>query len=98
MAAFVFVGDDVAAAGWRLAGVAARVPAPGGEAEALAAAREGAELVLVSAEVAQAIPEAKLRAALRALSPVTLVVPDLRGAAPYPDVARRMKRQLGIEA
>jgi hypothetical protein len=30
--------------------------------------------------------------------PVTVVVPDLREQAPYPDVAARMKRQLGIES
>jgi hypothetical protein len=54
--------------------------------------------VLVSAEAAARIPEPQLRAALRRLVPVTVVVPDLREQAPYPDVAARMKRQLGIES
>lgn len=98
MAGIVFIGDEVAAAGWRLAGAAARVPESGQEGEALAAALEDAALVLVSADAAARIPEARLRAALRRVAPVTVVVPDLRDAVPYPDVAARMKRQLGIES
>ena len=98
MASLVFIGDEVAAAGWRLAGVEARAAAPGEEGARLAKALEEAQLVLVSAEAAAHIPEAELRAALRRLTPVTVVVPDLREAAPYPDVAARMKRQLGIES
>lgn len=98
MATCVFIGDAVAAAGWRLAGVHARACAPGEEADALAAALEEAELVLLAAESAARIPEAGLRAALRRLHPVTVIVPDLREAVPYPDVAARLKRQLGIES
>ena len=98
MAALVFIGDEVAAAGWRLAGVEARATLPGAEGEQLAKALQEAQLVLVSAEAAARIPEAELRAALRRLTPVTVVVPDLREAVPYPDVAARMKRQLGIES
>ncbi|NJD89858.1 MAG: Vacuolar H+transporting two-sector ATPase F subunit [Betaproteobacteria bacterium] len=98
MASLVFIGDEVAAAGWRLAGVEARAAMPGAEGAQLAKALEEAQLVLVSAEAAARIPEADLRAALRRLTPVTVVVPDLREAVRYPDVAARMKRQLGIES
>ena len=98
MASFVFIGDEVAAAGWRLAGAASRVPAPGAEGAALAAALDEAALVLVAVAAASRIPEGELRAALRRVSPVTVIVPDLGGEAPYPDVAARMKRQLGIES
>ena len=98
MASLVFIGDEVAATGWRLAGAATRTPAPGMEADTLASALEEAQLVLLAAEVAARIPEAPLRAALRRVTPVTVVMPDLRGELPYPDVAARMKRQLGIES
>ena len=98
MSPFVFIGDDVAAAGWRLAGAAPRIPAPGAEAATLAGALEEASLVLLAAEVAARIPDAPLRAALRRVTPVTVILPDLREATPYPDVAARMKRQLGIES
>jgi len=98
MSSLVFIGDEVAAAGWRLAGAATRIPAPGTEHAALAAALEEAQLVIVAVEVAARIPEAQLRAALRRVTPVTVVAPDLREALPYPEVAARMKRQLGIES
>ena len=49
------------------------------------------------AAVAALLPEPLRRAALRRLSPITVVMPDLQGQVPYPDVAARMKRQLGIE-
>ena len=98
MAALVFIGDSVAAAGWRLAGVDARVTVPGTESAALASALEEAQLVLLAADAAARIPETQLRAALRRVTPVTVVVPDLRETVPYPDVAARMKRQLGIES
>ncbi len=98
MSPLVFIGDEVAAAGWRLAGVDARVTEPGSEGAELSRALAEAQLVLVSAEAAARVPEAQLRAALRRLTPVTVVVPDLREAVPYPNVAARMKRQLGIES
>ncbi len=94
----VFIGDAVAAAGWRLAGVDTRVPEPGAAGEALAAVPQETTLVLVGADTAARIPERQLRAALRRVSPITVIVPDLRAAVPYPDLAARMKRQLGIES
>jgi len=97
MAAPFYIGDEVSAAGWRLAGVRVEVPAPGGESAALLTAREEAPLVLVSAAVAARLPEAELHAALAALAPPTLIVPDLAGEAAVPDVAARLRRQLGLE-
>lgn len=98
MASIVFIGDEVAAAGWRLAGAQARIPERGGEGAALDAALGEAALVLLAAEVAARIPEAEVRSALRRVAPVTVVVPDLRESVPYPDVPARMRRQLGIES
>jgi vacuolar-type H+-ATPase subunit F/Vma7 len=98
MAAPVYLGDEVSAAGYRLAGALARIPAPGEEAAALAWARSRAPLVLLSAAVAAGIGEAALRAALSALTPLVLIVPDLQGEVPLPDLAARLRAQLGLEA
>ena len=97
MPAPVYIGDEVSAAGYRLAGARVEVPEPGGEGAALAAARAQSPLVLVSAAVAARIAERELRAALAALAPLTLIVPDLRGEAAVPDVAARLRHQLGLE-
>ena len=97
MAAPVYLGDEVSGAGFRLAGMQVRVPERGTEAAALAAARAEAPLVLVSASIAARIGEADLRAARAALAPLVLVVPDIDNATPVPDLASRLRRQLGLE-
>lgn len=98
MAAPVFLGDEVSAAGWRLAGAEVRTPAPGEEAAALAWACARTPLVLVSAAVAQGVGVAAMQRAGAALSPLVLVVPGLHGDAAPPDLAARLRGQLGLQA
>ena len=97
MAIAFYLGDEISAAGFRLAGARTRVPAEGDETEAVAAARAESKLVLVSAAVAARIDEAALSRALASLSPLTLLVPDPAGKVPLPDIAARLRRQLGLE-
>ncbi|MBL8343364.1 MAG: hypothetical protein JNL30_17990 [Rubrivivax sp.] len=112
-AALHYIGDEIGAAGWHLAGAAVHVPAPGAEGDALAGAVHGANhgaapaagaaagpvaLVLISAATAARVAEPQLQAALATLSPLVLVVPDTQGAVPPPDFAARLRAQLGLEA
>lgn len=97
MQAPIYLGDEVNGAGFRLAGARVHVPEPGRAAEALEEACRLAPLVLVSAAVAAQIPEARLAAVVAAISPLTLVVPDPVGGTPMPDLARRLRGQLGME-
>jgi hypothetical protein len=94
----VYLGDEVSAAGYRLAGALARTPPPGQATAALAQARAQAPLVLLSAATAGAVGERELRAALAAPAPLVLIVPDLLAQVPLPDLAARLQAQLGIEA
>jgi vacuolar-type H+-ATPase subunit F/Vma7 len=98
MAVVVYLGDELSAAGWRLAGAAVRTPSGGDEAAALDWARAQASLVLVSAVVASRVGDAALRGALAALSPLVLIVPDPEAGVPVPDLATRLRGQLGLEA
>jgi vacuolar-type H+-ATPase subunit F/Vma7 len=98
MSAPIYLGDELSAAGYRLAGARVRTPVAGEAAQALAWAREQAPLVLLSAAVAAQIGEAALRPALAALAPLVLIVPDPQGEVPLPDLAARLRGQLGIEA
>jgi vacuolar-type H+-ATPase subunit F/Vma7 len=91
----IYLGDEVSAAGWRLAGLHVTVIEPGIEAAALAAAREQAPLVLIAASVAARIAAEQLHTALVALSPLTLVVPDQLGT-PARDVGAKLRGQLGL--
>ena len=98
MHAAIFVGDEVNAAGFRLAGMAIRVPEPGAEAAALAQAVAAAPLVLVSECVAARLPAPMLEAALRAPQPLTVVVPNLATGTRFADHSARLRHALGIEA
>jgi vacuolar-type H+-ATPase subunit F/Vma7 len=98
MRAPAYLGDEVTAAGYRLAGVQVRVPAPRDAGAAFAEACASAPLVLVSAAVAVHIDAAQLRAALAALQPLVLIVPDAQDQVPRPDLAARLRGQLGMEA
>ena len=98
MSALYYVGDEASGAGFRLAGARVIVPRDGEEAAALQAARTDASLVLVSASAAARIPDQALRAARAALAPLVLVVPDLRDGTRPPELAARLRRELGLEA
>ena len=98
-ATLAYLGNAHDAAGWRLAGAEVNSPSPGAELQALAAARAAAAVVLVSSEVARALPLHELEAALAALDPLVLVLPDDSGRTLLAvDPAERVRRQLGLEA
>jgi vacuolar-type H+-ATPase subunit F/Vma7 len=97
MALVHYIGDEIGAAGWRLAGALVHVPAAGTEAAALAQARAQGELVLLSAAVAAQIDAATLQQAGAAWRPLLLVVPDTQGQVALPDFAARLRLQLGME-
>jgi vacuolar-type H+-ATPase subunit F/Vma7 len=99
MARILYIGDEVTAAGFRLAGVETRVTEPGDAADALQQAlASDAECVLFSGPLAKSVPPALLRQALEAIEPPFTVVPDIRGAGAPPDLVREVRNALGIEA
>ncbi len=98
MPAPIYLGDEVSAAGYRLAGAIPRVPAAGEEGAALQEACANAPLVLVGAAVAARIDALALRKALAALQPLVVIVPDTQGEAARPDLAARLRGQLGLPA
>jgi len=92
----VFIGDEVTAQGYRLAGLRTLAPGAG---DLLAMVRRGCEeapLVLIDASLAQEIPAAALDALLAGTAPPVVIVPALRGAARMADIATRLRRQLGV--
>ena len=98
MEGVAFIGDELTAAGYRLAGATTYVVPPGEATHALADARAQAELVLVAAAQARGIDPAALAAALAATRPLTLVVDDVLERDAPPDIEQLMRRALGVEA
>jgi vacuolar-type H+-ATPase subunit F/Vma7 len=93
----IYIGDEVNGAAFRLAGLDVRIAGANEVASTLEAAQSQTELVLVSAAAAAELPESQLAAALAAQSPLTVVVPDPVGNAPVPELAKRLRRHLGME-
>ena len=99
MARVVYIGDEVTAAGFRLAGLETQVTDPGGAGEALRAALAGDDdCVLFSGQLAEYVPPALLQQALEGVEPLFAVVPDIRGLGAPPELVLEVRNALGIEA
>ncbi len=95
----VFIGDEVTAAAYRLAGLDVEIAAPAEAAARLdAALRRKPPLILMTATCADAIPAGQLDAALAAFAPPVAIVPDAMAARPGPDLVGRVEATLGIAA
>ena len=95
-AGVAFLGSEASAAAYRLAGVATHAVTAAEAATAFGAARRTAGVVLVEASIAAALPVALWRSAVASVLPLVLIVPDLAAGAPMPDLAARLRRQLGL--
>lgn len=93
-----FIGDEVTAAGFRLAGLRVAVPGPGEAARCFAEACEGAGVIYLTGEAAAGIPAGVLEPARRGADPLVLIVPDLNGRSAPPDMERRILGFLGLDA
>ena len=98
MCGIVFVGDEVTAAGFRLAGVSVLVPTEGEERQVLASAAESARLVLLSAGLARRVPPTFLARLQAGPWPLLAIVPDVAGNTWPDNIAANICRHLGIAA
>jgi vacuolar-type H+-ATPase subunit F/Vma7 len=62
----------------------------------LEAACSEAPLVLLGSDLASRIPSQQLDELLSRVAPAVVVVPDIRGQAPLPDMAHRLRKLLGV--
>jgi len=92
----VYIGDAVSAAGFRLAGLRIHVPDTTELVMQIEQAATDAPLVLLGADLAAQLPVAELDRLLSAVAPAVVVVPDVRGQADLPDLANRLRQQLGV--
>jgi vacuolar-type H+-ATPase subunit F/Vma7 len=92
----VYIGDEIEAAGYRLAGLEVRVPIREELLPLILAACEQAPLVLIGAATARDIPPVELDRLLAQVTPPVVVVPDVRRRAGLPDLATRLRSQLGV--
>ena len=96
MFAVIFIGDEVTAQGFRLAGAATHIPAQDDVATSFADALRQGSLVLITADAASRLDPAELERAVRSASPLVLVVPDAAMRRMPPDPAATVEQVLGI--
>lgn len=94
----VFIGDEISACAYRLAGIEVRTPAPAELMATLQQASTESDLVLITAEYTRQLRPDQLATLQAQLRPLLLVVPDVRGQVPVPDFAKALRSQLGVEA
>ena len=94
---WVVIADEVSALGWRLAGAQPFITGERTVEECLADARHGgADLVLITAELARRLPDSVLDAALLAEKPLMVVIAGLASGSEPPDLEQQVKHVLGI--
>ena len=93
----VFIGDEITAAAFRLAGVTPQTPATGDLPGIFESATEEADLVIIAADYARSLEPELLRSAIRRADPLILVVPDGGNRHQPEDLDARIDRVLGIE-
>ena len=94
---WVVIADEVSALGWRLAGAQPLITEERTVEERLADARHGgADLVLITADLAKRLPDSVLDAALLAEKPLMVVIAGLASGSEPPDLEQQVKHVLGI--
>ncbi len=94
----IFIGDELSAAGFRLTGIETLVPEPDAVGSALDDARARGSFVIITADLARHIPAPQLEAAMLAEATTLTIIPDVLFRAAVPDLTRRLRTVLGIEA
>ncbi len=90
------IADELTALGWRLAGAQVLLATAANVEECLTRAEQSAEVILITAGLAAAVPAARLQAALHAFPPLALIVADLERTAEAPDLETQARRALGV--
>jgi vacuolar-type H+-ATPase subunit F/Vma7 len=96
MAICHFIGDEITALGFRLAGASIQTPALAEVASVLRELRGRPGLLVLTADCAAAVPAAQLQAAMIAAEPLLVLIPSAAGGMPAPDLAAAVRQQLGM--
>ena len=96
MSAPIFIGDEISAAGFRLAGVRIRTPLPDELPNFLKWACANTSLLIITAEYAAMLPKADKQRLMSQEMPPVVVIPDVRAKTPIQDLATELRAQLGV--
>ena len=92
----VYIGDELAGAGFRLAGLDIHSPPDEQLPASFRRALKETDLLLIDVNYARRLPAKEVREAVLALSPLVLIVPDVLDRTPMRDLEQRLSRELGV--
>jgi vacuolar-type H+-ATPase subunit F/Vma7 len=92
----LFIGDEVTAAAYRLAGARTVIPDAGSVLKVLEAVIGETKFLVITAACAAELPREWLASAVRRAEPLVLIVPDIANRAAPPDLVGKVDRVLGI--
>lgn len=92
----VFIGDEISAAGFRLAGIDTLTPEAGTVERELQRVARDASFILITAQAAREVSDPVLKHFMLARKPMLLVVPDMREQVEPDDLVTPIREHLGI--
>ncbi|MGK7909346.1 MAG: V-type ATP synthase subunit F [Synechococcus sp.] len=98
MSAPIFIGDEISAAGFRLAGVETRTPNPDELPNLIKWACVNTSLLLITAEYAAMLSAAERQRLLCQEMPLVVTISDICAKTPLPDLVTELRSQLGVLA
>ena len=90
------VADELTAVGWRLAGARVLISDARSVEGSFQTALRDADVLLITAKLASAIPATQLQEALRTQPPLVLIIAGLREGQEPPDMEEETRRALGV--
>ena len=96
MSAPVFIGDEISAAGFRLAGLRIRTPDPEELDKVLDWAETHACFIIITTQYLNMLTLEQQQHYLKQVQPPLVVVPDIRSQHTMKDLATHLRAQLGV--
>jgi len=93
----LFIGDEISAAGFRLAGLDVLVPESGEEKYILDKINKNTDFIIITAQIAAAVPQHTMDHLMQIDRPLLLVITDMRNHMSSPDLALSLRSQLGMK-
>ena len=97
MGQVIFIGDEITAAGFRLAGVACHTPEPDELPGLLTKERDGCDLIMITAQYAAWLRADAIKEMALWSRPLVAILPDIRNREAPPNLENTVRRELGIE-
>jgi len=96
MSDLLFIGDEISAAGFRLAGLNVLVPESGEECHVFDKLNDDIDFIIITAQVAAFVPQHRMNELILVDKPLLLIITDMRDHLLVEDLSVTLRSQLGL--